>query len=447
MRLGRGLLCREVTSPLRVLLISENRCRENLIPFPLGIACIASAALRAGHEVMCLDLMFSDEPVRDTLEMIAAFKPQCIGLSIRNIDNQDMFASEFYLPPLRELVRAIREETDAPVVLGGAGFTIFPLECLEFLDLEVGVVGEGEETFLALLACLEDKADFASLPGLAIRRAGRAWINPPPPYLHPADLVPPERELFDVRRYDWIPGTSPAYTANLQARRGCHLRCIYCTNPKIEGRMLRLRPPREVADELEGLEKDHGIRFAVFTDSLFNYPHDYTVELCREIGSRGLSIKWWCTINPLYCEPQVLESLRAAGCAGVSIGNESGSEDILAALRKDFTREHVVRSVSLAHELGLRTNCFLLLGGPGENERTVRESLELMQELSPTQVTVTVGIRIYPGCEMEDIAIHAGMIEPGRNLLRPAFYLEPEVEPWLHPYMRDFCDRHPGWVL
>jgi len=432
---------------LRVLLVSENRCTENLVPFPLGIACIASAALRAGHEVSCLDLMFSSDPVEETLERVRDFRPECIGLSIRNIDNQDMFDSEFYLPPLRELVRAIREETDVPVVLGGAGFTIFPLECLEYLDLEVGVVGEGERAFLDLLQCLERGADYESLPGLALRRGGREWINPPAPHLRP-DLLPrPERELFDVRRYDWVPGRTPAYTANLQARRGCHLRCIYCTNPGIEGRLVRLRPAREVADELASLEADYGIGFAIFTDSLFNYPREYTLELCREIASRKLAIKWWCTLNPLYCEAEILEALGAAGCVGVSIGNESGSEGILSTLNKGFTREHVVRSVSLARDVGLRTNCFLLLGGPGENEITVRESLDLMLELAPTQVTVTVGIRIYPGCQLEDIAIRAGMIEPGQDLLHPAFYLEPEVASWLHPFMRDFCGNHPGWVL
>ncbi|WP_458011057.1 B12-binding domain-containing radical SAM protein [Candidatus Solincola sp.] len=432
---------------MRVLLISENRCRENLVPFPLGIACIASAVQLAGHEVSCLDLMFSADPVKETLERIRDFHPECIGLSIRNIDNQDMFASEFYLPPLRELVQAMREVTDAPVVLGGAGFSIFPLECLEYLDLEMGVVGEGECTFVNLLECLENGTSFDSLPGLAVRRGGRGWVNPPAFRHPPGSFALPERKLFDVRRYDWIPGRTPAYTANLQARRGCHLRCIYCTNPTIEGRLVRVRPPSKVADELSSLEADYGIRFAVFTDSLFNHPRDYTLELCREIAARRTSVSWWCTFNPLFYDPEIMEALRAAGCVGMSIGNESGSEDILASLRKDFTREHVVRSVSLAKELGFRTNCFLLLGGPGENERTVRESLELMLELAPTQVTVTVGIRIYPGCEMEGIALRAGMIEQGQNLLYPAFYLDPEVASWLHPYMRDFCDRHPGWVL
>lgn len=432
---------------MRVLLISENRCRENLVPFPLGIACIASAAREAGHEVACLDLMFSQDPVADTLRAIEDFAPECIGLSIRNIDNQDKFAGEFYLPPLREIVDAVKGMTVAPVVLGGAGFSIFPSECLEYLDLEMGVVGEGERVFLELLSCLEVSSMPDDLPGLALRRDGVCRVNPPAPHAWPGLFPPPDRELFDVTRYNWVPGAQPPYTANLQARRGCHMRCIYCTNPVIEGRLVRVRQPREVADELSSLETDYGMRYVIFTDSLFNYPLSYAEDLCREIASRKLAIRWWCNLNPLYCERRLLELLREAGCVGMSIGNESGSEDILVSLKKGFSRDDIVRSVREAHELGFRTNCFLLLGGPGENERTVRESVELMEELSPTQVTVTVGIRIYPGCEIRELALREGMIEAGQNLLFPAFYLSRETEEWLYPYMREICDAHPGWVL
>ena len=432
---------------MRVLLVSENRCRENLVPYPLGVACVAAATRQAGHEVACLDLMFSEHPVADVLRAIDDFRPDCIGLSIRNIDNQDMYAGEFYLPPVREIVNAVKEATAAPVILGGAGFTIFPRECLDYLDLEMGIVGEGERTFVELLSFLEARLPPYDLPGLAVRREGKSGINPPAPHAWPGLSPPPDRNFFDVARYNWTPGTGSPFVANLQARRGCHMHCIYCTNPGIEGRLVRARPPREVADELASLENDHGLRYAIFTDSLFNYPPPYAEELCREIASRDLSIRWWCNLNPLYCERKLLKLLREAGCVGMSIGNESGSEDILASLKKGFTREHVVRAVCDAHKLGFRTNCFLLLGGPGENESTVRESVELMEELAPTQVTVTVGIRVYPGCEIRELALREGMIEAGQNLLFPAFYLSREVEDWLYPYMRELCDIHPGWVL
>ncbi|MBN2027220.1 MAG: cobalamin-dependent protein [Actinobacteria bacterium] len=432
---------------MKVLLISDNRCRENLVPFPLGIACIAAAVEQAGHEISCLDLMFSQDPAADTVARIRSFQPDCIGLSVRNIDNQDKYRGEFYVPDAREIADAARSETGAPIVLGGAGFTIFPLECLEFMDLEMGIVGEGERSFAELLSRLEAGAPLDDTPGLALCRDGASLINPPGPHAWPGLFPPPERELFDVTRYNWKPGCTPPFVANLQSRRGCHLRCIYCSSPTIEGRMVRAREPGAVAAELASLQNDYGIGLASFVDSLFNYPADYTRELCREIISRQLSLRWIANLNPLYCDRETMALMREAGCAGISIGNESGSEDILASLKKGFSKREVVEAVNASKELGFRINCFLLLGGPGENEETVKESVDLMLELDPGMVRVTVGIRIYPGCEMHGIALREGVIEPGQNLLYPTFYISRETEPWLYDYMRELCDEHEGWNL
>lgn len=431
---------------LRVLLISENRCRENLIPFPLGIASIASSAKAAGHEVAGLDLMFSDDPAGDAARAVRGFRPEAVGLSVRNIDNQDKFAVEFYLPQVRQLVDAVRLETDAPLVLGGAGFTIFPLECLEYLGLELGVVGEGEAAFTGLLELLEAGADPRAAGGVAFRIDGIGAVNPPGPPLDLDRLPPPDRELFDVRRYNRVPGSGPPYTANLQSRRGCHMRCIYCSSPFVEGRRVRLRGPVLVADELQSMD-ELGIRSAIFTDSLFNYPAEYAAGLCREIAGRKLSIGWSASFNPAYNDPGLFDLMREAGCSVLSVGNESGSRDMLTALRKGFSREDILATVRAARAAGLGFYCFLLLGGPGETRQSVQESVAFLDGLEPQSVRVTTGIRIYPGCELHGIALREGALAPGRNLLYPAFYTAPEVEPWLHDHMREVCRERPGWML
>ena len=432
---------------MRVLLINENRCRDNLIPYPLGLACIAAATGGAGHEVSGLDLMFSDDPVCDVARSIGSFRPQYIGLSVRNIDNQDMRDPDFFLPQVKEISEAIKAETDAPVVLGGAGFSIFPLECLEYLGVEMGIVGEGERSFVDLLEGLEGGAAVDDLPGLALLRDGEGRVNPQGAFMEPGSLPLPDREVFDVARYNWIPGKTPPYVANLQSRRGCHMRCIYCSTPRIEGTALRVREVSSVADELASLERDYGICTVFFADSLFDYPPDYTKELCREIAKRELSLNWFCSLNPLYTDRELLELLMQAGCKGLSIGNESGSEDILDSLKKGFSREDVIRAVSGAKDLGFAINCFLLLGGPGENEQTVSESVELMTELAPDAVRVTVGIRIFPGCELYDIALRDGVISSGQNLLNPTFYLSRDVESWLYDYMVEACSTREGWFI
>lgn len=432
---------------MRLLLISENRTRDNLVPYPLGISYAAAAADRAGHDVEGLDLMFSEDPAADIRKAIEEFEPDCFGLSIRNIDNQDMRRTVFYPESVSEIVDAIRSCSDRPVIAGGAGFTIFPLECLEYLGLELGVVGEAEASFPALLERLESGADISGVPGLAIRKGGRESLNRLVSYPDISTAGPPDRDCFDVRRYNWIPEEGPPFIANLQSRRGCHMRCIYCSTPDIEGRHLRLREPGLVADELASLESEYGIRTASFVDSLFNHPARYARELCLCIIERDTSARWMCNYNPAGHDPGLPELMRRAGCFQVSLGNESGSDHVLSALRKGFTKNDISNAVRDIKEAGMAVNCFLLLGGPGETHETVKESVEFVESLEPDMVTVTPGIRIYPGCELERIAVEEGVIAAGSNLLRPVFYLSTPVRSWLYDYAQEACRTHENWRI
>lgn len=438
---------------MKVLVISENRCRENLVPWPIGAAYVAASARAHGHEVRGLDLMFSEDAEAEVAAVAREFDPDCVGVSIRNIDNQDMFASESFVSAAGRVISSLRRTTDAPVVLGGAGFTIFPLECLDRFDLELGIVGEGEEAFVSLLGEMEKDPSLdsaiasGSIGGLAVRKGGLRRVFPTEPRPR-FDAVPaPDRVAFSPARYNWRPGEGPPFVANMQSRRGCNMRCIYCSTPTVEGRVVRCRDPLAVAEELESLEKDWGIATVFLADSNFNHPLEYAEGLCREIARKHLSLRWSCIVNPHWFDRALFGLMREAGCFAVSLGNESGSETTLSALRKDFTADDVRACVHAIKEQGMQLSCFLLLGGPGETRGTVEESIALMDELGPDIVRVTVGIRIFPGCEIERAAVEKGMIVEGQDLLRPAFYLEPGTEGWLYEHMREICSTREGWFM
>jgi radical SAM superfamily enzyme YgiQ (UPF0313 family) len=140
--------------------------------------------------------------------------------------------------------------------------------------------------------------------------------------------------------------------------------------------------------------------------------------------------------------------MHDAGCVRVSIGNESGSNLSLTALKKGFEREHIERSVLDAKALGLETVCFLLIGAPGETKDTVLESVCFLDELNPSSVVVTLGIRLYPGLELSSIAAKEGMIDPRQSLLSPAFYLPRELEGWAESFFLDeVLPSHPNWTV
>lgn len=157
---------------MKVLLVSANTEQFNMPAMPLGLACVAAAADEAGHEVLMIDLMFEMDPGAVLGKSIAEFNPECIGISIRNIDDQNYQSSAFFLDKVKEIVAICRKLSPAPVVLGGAGYSIFPEEVLFYLSADMGIEGDGDIIFPALLDRLEKNADTSEIPGLLIRGAG-----------------------------------------------------------------------------------------------------------------------------------------------------------------------------------------------------------------------------------------------------------------------------------
>ena len=136
---------------MRLLLISANTETISMPTLPLGLASVAAATRKAGHEVVLLNLMFEADPELSIRNSVQDFDPQVIGISVRNIDDQNMPQPRFLLSPVKDVIATCRSISDAPIVVGGAGYSIFPESALHYLGAGVGIQGEGEVVFPLLL--------------------------------------------------------------------------------------------------------------------------------------------------------------------------------------------------------------------------------------------------------------------------------------------------------
>lgn len=421
---------------MRVLLISANTETLNMRVVPWGLACVAAATRRAGHEVALVDLVADPDPRSTIDQAIAALAPEVIGVSIRNIDDQCRRAPSFLLEKVRLVVGACRAASTAPIVLGGAGYSIFPEQVLKFLGADMGILGEGELAFPELLRCLATGADVGAVPGLVL--AGRGLVSPR--HLAELDLLP-HPDVSDLRRY--LP-TPESFWLPFQTRRGCAMGCSYCSTGWIEGQSVRRRKPETAVAALAHLRAQGFQRF-YFVDNNWNIPASHALELCRALG--GLSIEWRCILNPLDVSPALVEAMAEAGCVEVSLGFESGSEATLAGLGKRFSTADICRTSELLARSGIRQLGFLLLGGPGETRQTVQESLAFAEVLGLEAVRVTAGIRLYPHTPLGAIALAEGLIAPDQDLLAPTFYLAPDLAGWIDEFLSRFQATHRGWIL
>ena len=409
----------------------------NVLPLPLGPALVAAACRKAGHDVVFLNLMFAGDTQSAIQECVGGFWPEVIGISVRNIDDQNMADPKFLLPPVREVVKTCRSLCDAPIIVGGAGYSIFPEGALRHLGADMGVCGEGEVAFPALLERVAKGAPLSGLPGLYLpgeRPADRTFAS------NLDDLPLPEPGL-------WIPSVraKSAFWVPVQGRRGCPLDCSYCSTSAIEGRTLSGHFPEAIAAWLEQLASSGFTNFN-FVDNTFNLPPDYAKELCRKIVERGLAINFWCIVYPKWIDSELVVLMARAGCREISLGFESGSEHMLASLNKRFNPEEARTVARMFADAGIFRRGFLLLGGLGENRESVEQSLAFADSLNLDALKVTVGVRIYPETPLAAAALAEGMIRPDDDLLWPRFYLSSRLREWLPERIAAYKTSRPGVI-
>ena len=420
---------------MNVLMISANTETINMVPLPLGLNCVAVAARDAGHKVQLLDLMGSGDNARIIQDVVQKLRPDVIGISVRNVDNQDMTETRFLLEPVRDIIDVCRTASDATIVVGGAGFSIFPEAVLRYLKADMGICGEGEVAFVSLLEALEQASDLSGIAGLCLPGSGVQMGSSKRTRLETLPL--PDPSLWTVPAgYEeeiWVP---------FQTRRGCPMKCIYCSTPAIEGTTTRRHTMEAV---VTGIARHvaAGFNRFYFVDNTFNLPPRYAKDLCTAFSTAGLGIRWRCILYPGFVDEEMVLKMAEAGCVEVSLGFESGSPVILKNLNKKYTIDQVRTSSQLLRKYGIRRMGFLLLGGPGETMETVLESLTFADSLGLDMLKLTMGIRIYPGTALEKIARGEGLIAEDDDLLLPRFYLAKGLEEWLGPMIRKWMAERP----
>jgi len=423
----------EVT--MNILLISANRSVHPFPVMPIGLCAVAEACERAGHRVRLLDLMFEKDPIASVSAAVLEDRPDAVGVSLRNIDNNDLRDPVFYLEDLPLLVNTVRSLTAAPVILGGAALGVMPEAVLRHAGVSCGVAGDGESVFPRLLERIAEGEPFADLPGIALLDQGLFSLTACETG-GTVDCIAPDY-------VKWV--NVPAYRSHLatvpvQTKLGCSFQCVYCTYRKLEGGRHRLADPVAVAAAVARLTAA-GLRDIEFVDSVFNVPRDHALEICDALGrevrrARLQSLE----LNPSAVDDELLAAMERAGFVGIGVTAESACDPVLQGLRKGFTAREVHCSAEAVRRHHIPCAWIFLLGGPGETQDTVRETLRFAERtVRPQDVAFfNIGIRIYPGTELESLAREEGFFKLSPDeMLRPVFYVTPAVSAaWIMDQVR-----------
>jgi len=427
---------------MKVLLISVITENLYMTVLPLGAAYIAAAAQDAGHDVKMLSLRSGEDDYLEILKNeVNGFRPRVIGISMRNVDDQTMKDTVFLLEPVKEVVKTCRDLSDATLVLGGAGYSIFPDSALAYTGADMGIRGEGEASFVMLLDRLANEKEPLDVPGLYLPEKG---LQSKP--IFPRSLDDYTMPLPNIHLE--IPEDSPddPIWMPIQTRRGCPMDCSYCSTSAIEGRHLRKHSPEKVVENIKQYVAA-GVNHFFFVDNTFNFPASYAEALCDLIISEQLDIKSRCIVYPSRIDAGLVGKMAKAGFREVSLGFESGSDVVLRSFNKRFSVKEVRRISKLFKKENIFQMGFLLLGGPGETKATVLESLKFVDDLSLDLVKLSIGIRIYPNTPLAERAIQEGKIASHDDLLRPRFYVVEEIREWLYETVTAWATDRPNWMF
>lgn len=418
---------------------------------PLALLAVGSNLDPERYEVVVVDARTTPDPLR---AVEAALEGAiCFGVTVLTG------------APIRDAVtmsRAVKSlRPELPVVWGGWHPSLFPGECLEERSVDVTVQAQGEATFADIVDRLARGESLAGCAGCWYRDdAGRPRSNGARPMADLNSFRPIDYDLIRVEDYFRLKGDRKQL--DYISSQGCFFRCAFCADPFVYNRKWMGIDPARVAGEVETACRRWDIRDVNFQDeTFFTYPQ-HVRGIAEEFVRRRLPITWAATMRADQCarlSDDVFDLCRRSGLRRVLVGVESGSDEMLARLRKDITLEQVFATAERCRKAGVRVQFPFIVGFPGESDESVQASLAVAKRLramSPDFEVHFFYFKPYPGSAITQEAVAKGYRLPQGLEEWADFDFVGSAGPWVSAekyrmvegfkfYQRAAWDAAPGW--
>jgi radical SAM superfamily enzyme YgiQ (UPF0313 family) len=369
---------------------------------------------------------------------ISRFKPDIVGITSVTVT----FSSAV------QAAHAAKEVyPQALVVLGGPHVTVLDEQTVgENADVDVVVRGEGEATMLELaeLVAKSNLENLQNVKGITFRKDGNIVRTPERDFIQNLDELPhPAYKYFPLDKYRLFGKLILPITTS----RGCFANCSFCLAPRMAGRAFRARSPKNVVDELELFKNLYKPDAFTFHDETFTTDKERAIEICEEIRRRKIGTPWDCSTRVDRISKDLLVKMQEAGCQLVSFGAESGSQEILNAMRKGTTVEQNERAIKWVKEAGMTVTVSMIIGYPGETRETLEQTLNFIRKTKPDDVHLSLATP-YPGIELNKVVKDLGweMCEDWSQCdMQAEVFKNPLLSVDLVKVRRDFYKEFYSW--
>lgn len=393
---------------MKVLLVKPYNQSDHIQP-SIGLGYLATAVRKAGHSVHILDCIKDRITVDKLPRLIKKFDPDLLGLQCYTFD----------LPYIRQSLRLAKEaKKDIVTVIGGPHPSALPEETMrkEGADLDYLFVGEAETGFPMLLDALaQGRKDLSKIPGLVFRDGHTIKTNPRMVTEDLDSLGLPAWDLIHPQRYP--EAQHGAFfkqfpIAPIMVTRGCPYPCTFCAGSIVSGRKIRRRSVESVLGEIAMLNKDFGIKEFHIVDDNFTMDKAYAKELLRRLKALNLGMTWAVPngVRMDTLDTELLGLMKETGLYLISLGIESGSDEILRLMKKGITTSKIRRHVKMIHDAGIDMAGFFILGFPGDTVETMRQTIRFSVRLPIKRANFFTYLP-FPGTESYETLRSSGALK------------------------------------
>lgn len=342
---------------------------------PMGLFHIGAMLMENGFSVEILNLYPYTKTSPEIPEILIREKPDIIGFSILN-------GNRWGGIEIAEIAKKLNPAVQ--IVFGGAGATFLWQHLMNhFPVIDYVVIGEGENTFLNLVRCIQDQRvnEIHQIQGLAFRDTLAPRFTGKAPFIQDLDTLPNPAKYFVYQ--------------HLSLSRGCPGNCSFCGSPRIWERKVRFHSAAYFVNQIELLVQK-GVTFFFVSDDTFTLQKKRVMDVCKMIIERNLTISWAAISHVNYIDEEMLYWMRLAGCSQISYGVESGSEKIRNILNKKIRTEQIEKAFHATIRFGILARAYIIYGCPGENQDTIQETIDLIHRIKPLSVIFYI-LDLFPG--------------------------------------------------
>lgn len=406
---------------MRILIVAPKytAAMGDFYQFPLGLGYISSSLKRAGHEVHCLNCNHTNEdPALVVERMVRELDPAICATG----------ALSPFLPRVKEIFNAARRAKASIINMAGGGVLSSDPEAAPLImDIDVGVIGEGEETVVDLCDALERGRDLAGVPGVVYRNGDGSIARTPPrdAIMDLGSLPWPDfegfgfGEIIDLQRpmdnYFFQTRDKPR-SIDMITSRSCPYRCTFCFHPT--GKVYRERPLDDFFAELDYRIARHDINMVAVIDELFSLKKARLLEFCERMAPYGL--EWMVQLHVNVADEHILKSMKGAGCTYISYGVESMSQDVLYSMQKKSKKQRINEVLRRTYDLRLGIQGNLIFGDSAETLDTANESMAWWAQNQPYMINVN-RLQVYPGSPDYIEAVRDGLVRDRKGYIDSLF--------------------------